>query len=239
MHSALWIGGVEMAKDKKSFVLYHSFYDVIKDMSDQDAGLLLKAVFEYHINNLEIELPPVLKMAFQFIKSQLDRDRVKYQATCEKRATAGSKGGKQKQANVANASKSSKSKQNIANVANLADNDDVDDDVDDDDIKKSKPKEKSSFVFADFFPDNLNTPEFVTAWLEWEKHRREIKKKLTPSTVKKQLEKLAGLSQVHAIATIEKSIESGWTGLFPDKATPSQPEQSNSELEMLKRAARR
>lgn len=54
----------------------------------------------------------------------------------------------------------------------------------------------------------------LAAWNEWEKHRIEIKKKLTPSTAKKQIQFLGGRGDPEIIAIINQSIEKGWTGLF-------------------------
>ena len=107
--------------DKEGFVIYKSFYEPIKELSLEHKGLLLAAIFEYQLNKNVIDLPAECRMAFKFFKNQFDLDDKKYSKTCEKRALAGSKGGKQKQANLANASKSSKSKQNLANLANVAD----------------------------------------------------------------------------------------------------------------------
>lgn len=54
----------------------------------------------------------------------------------------------------------------------------------------------------------------LVAWMEWEKHRVEIKKKLTPSTAKKQIQFLRGRGDPEIIAIINQSITNGWTGLF-------------------------
>lgn len=59
---------------------------------------------------------------------------------------------------------------------------------------------------------------FVDAWLEWEKFRKELGKKLTPSTAKKQMQFLGGWSELQAIGIINQSITNGWTGLFQLKA---------------------
>ena len=68
------------------------------------------------------------------------------------------------------------------------------------------------------FPEKLNSPEFSEAWLEWAKYKAETKKKLTPSTRKKQLAKLADFGSAKAVRSIELSIENGWQGLFdPDQ----------------------
>lgn len=64
------------------------------------------------------------------------------------------------------------------------------------------------------FPAVLNSKQFQNVWAEWETHRREIKKKLTPSTVAKQLAKLATWGPEKAIQSIQNSISHGWQGLF-------------------------
>ncbi len=54
----------------------------------------------------------------------------------------------------------------------------------------------------------------LVSWNEWENHRKEIKKKLTPSTAKKQIQFLGGRGETEIIAIINQSITNGWTGLF-------------------------
>ena len=67
------------------------------------------------------------------------------------------------------------------------------------------------------FPEILRTPEFENAWSEWVEHRREILKKLTPTTIGKQLRQLSTWGPQKAVRSIEASIAAGWTGLFdPD-----------------------
>jgi hypothetical protein len=55
---------------------------------------------------------------------------------------------------------------------------------------------------------------FLVAWQDWQKHRREIKKSLTPSCAKAQLKKLEAMGAAKAIESIDFSIEKGWTGIF-------------------------
>lgn len=66
-------------------------------------------------------------------------------------------------------------------------------------------------------PAILRTPEVMGAWVDWETHRKEIRKKLTPPSVKRQfalLEKHAA----QAVEIIEVSIMNSYQGLFPPKA---------------------
>lgn len=82
------------------------------------------------------------------------------------------------------------------------------------------------------FPEGLNVNEFIFAWQEWTKYRIERKKKLTPSTITKQLKMLSKYPVPTAIAAIEKSIESGWIGLFPDRqAKPQTNDEKIAEAE--------
>lgn len=64
--------------------------------------------------------------------------------------------------------------------------------------------------------------EFLATWNSWLQYRKEKKKPLTPSTIEKQLKKLAPLGEQTAIRWINCAIEKGWQGLYPppqDKPT--------------------
>lgn len=70
------------------------------------------------------------------------------------------------------------------------------------------------------FPTVLDTPEFKETWEIWAQFRKEIKKKITPTTAIAQLSKLEKVGSDAAIKMIKQSIENGWQGLFPLKAEP-------------------
>jgi hypothetical protein len=61
----------------------------------------------------------------------------------------------------------------------------------------------------------FSSDEFREAWNDWEQHRREIKKPLTPTSTEHQLKTLASIGEAEAIAAIHRSISNGWTGIFP------------------------
>jgi 5-formyltetrahydrofolate cyclo-ligase len=72
----------------------------------------------------------------------------------------------------------------------------------------------------------MNTPElphtsaaWAEAWADWIAFRKEIKKPLTPTSVKKQAKFLHAMSEADAIACLEQSIRNGWQGLFPVSKT--------------------
>jgi hypothetical protein len=82
---------------KGSFVLYNSYYDPIKHLTDAEKGQLLDALFQSQIDGKVRELSPVCQMAFNFIKSQLDRDSAKYDRIVERNRINGLKGGRPKE----------------------------------------------------------------------------------------------------------------------------------------------
>jgi len=59
-------------------------------------------------------------------------------------------------------------------------------------------------------PENINSE----AWVDWVAYRNEIKKKMTPTTVKMQFKLLGKYGKFDQKAIIDKSISNGWTGLF-------------------------
>lgn len=148
---------------KESFIMYLDYEEHLALLSDEERGRLLSALFEYARTGIPPELDGMARMAFSFIKAQMDRDAEKWQKTCEARMEAGKKGGcsksakrkqgtlksgsaKQKVANVANATfaradeaNASKTKQSVANVADN-DNENVNENVNVNDIPPISPE---------------------------------------------------------------------------------------------------
>ena len=73
-----------MAKDQKGFVIYGDTREVVKRLSDEEAGQLLKGMFDYFVDGKEPKFKGVLEFVFIPIKQQMDRDADKYEAKCEK-----------------------------------------------------------------------------------------------------------------------------------------------------------
>lgn len=101
---------------RKSFILHKDSLVILKEMTNEQAGIFIKAIQFYQENNYLPELDFGLKMAISPFINQFQRDEENYKNTCEARRLAGSSGGKQKVANLAIANKSKQK------VANLADN---------------------------------------------------------------------------------------------------------------------
>lgn len=85
---------------KESFVLYTEYMATLEALTDDEVGKLMRAVFAYAQTGEQIKLPPVLQMAFAFIRNQMDRDNKKWQTTRALRAEAGRKGGQRRAQNA-------------------------------------------------------------------------------------------------------------------------------------------
>jgi hypothetical protein len=114
---------------KKSFVLYTDQREVFDELSDEDAGRLIKHIFSYVNDENPSTEDLLLKVAFLPIKTQLKRDLKMWDEKKQQRAEAGRKGG---------VAKASNAKQSLANpsnatndVANLAVNVNVNGNVND------------------------------------------------------------------------------------------------------------
>lgn len=114
-------------KKQNSFVLYTDYIQHVSLLSDQEAGQLFKALFHFVDDGTEPDFTGSLKMCFSFISSQIQRDKAKYRDICEKRAAAGSKGGKQKQANLANANFVKQKQANLADTDTVTDTENITD----------------------------------------------------------------------------------------------------------------
>lgn len=81
--------------------------------------------------------------------------------------------------------------------------------------KIDDPIEVWNYYWLGYIPLSLQNQKFIEAWAEWVDYRREIKKKLTESSVKKQIKLLA--KQSDPISIINRSIQNQYQGLFGDK----------------------
>ena len=78
---------------KKSFYLFHDSLDILNDLTDEQAGKLFKAIYNFNIG-IDTELDPVLKMCFLPFRNQFVRDLDAYNKKCEKNKLNGINGGR-------------------------------------------------------------------------------------------------------------------------------------------------
>ena len=120
--------------ERETFVFYKDWLNVIRDLPSEVQLEVYQAIAEYAIHGNLIELKPLAKVAFGFVKQTIDRDTQKYVSIKEKRKEAGAKGGrplktneleesKEKQKNQLVFEKSKKSKCPLNVNVNVNDND--------------------------------------------------------------------------------------------------------------------
>ena len=119
---------------RKSFVIYNDSLSVLKEMTDEQAGKLFRAISAYH-NNAAYQMDLLTKIAFANFKTYFEKNDAKYQQVSLTRSELGRKGG---------LAKASKSKQKVAKPSKATDTETVTDTdsetVIDNDIKVSAPK---------------------------------------------------------------------------------------------------
>ena len=79
---------------KETFLFYADWLNVIRDLPSEVQLEVYQAIAEYAIYGNLIELKPLAKVAFGFVKQTIDRDTQKYISISEKRSEAGKKGGR-------------------------------------------------------------------------------------------------------------------------------------------------
>lgn len=80
-----------MAEGKKSFVAYSDWRDTFNELSDQDAGQLIKHIFAYVNDENPTTENVVVKAVFAQIKNTLKRDLKKWEEQIKQRSEAGKK----------------------------------------------------------------------------------------------------------------------------------------------------
>lgn len=132
--------------ERKAFLWYIEWMGSIKDLPDESIGKIVRGINTYVSDGIIPELPGLEKMAFSFIKGDLDRDAVKYTDTISKKSIAGRMGNLKKykpdlyrqvelsDLTLEQAEELAKGRSAIsatAHVANVADKEDVEDNVKD------------------------------------------------------------------------------------------------------------
>lgn len=80
---------------KDNFLLKKSQQDVFNELSNEEAGKLIKGIFQY-VNTGESGLSGVLNAVFIPIKKYIDENEKKYQTICERNRQNGANGGRPK-----------------------------------------------------------------------------------------------------------------------------------------------
>ena len=115
---------------RDSIVFYRSYYEVIKELPDEQKLKVYEAIFEYGLNDNEVELDGLIRAIFNLTKPNIDSANARYEASVEN----GKKGGRPKKENLEKPSHNldktqTKPRQNLNDNVNDNDNVNVNDNV--------------------------------------------------------------------------------------------------------------
>lgn len=201
-----------MAKD--SFILYLEQKQIFEMLTNEEAGQLIKAIFEYEDTGQIVNLDRSLQIAFLPIKSALDRNKEKYENVVKRNKRNIEK--RWKKENTKNTTGKKGIQKNTKNTDNEHDNDNERDNENDNDKKEKNKKRKT---FDDILAENHFTKELEDTIRDFIDMRKTIKKPMTSKALElllRNLEKLTNLEE-EKIAILNQSIEHGWQTVYPLK----------------------
>ena len=209
---------------REYFCAYHSYADSMRNLSDDECGRLFRALLSYSATG---ELPVLAdreSIAFDFIRSQIDRDREAYEAKCRKNKESVSKRYERNQTNT-------------NEYERIQTNTDVYERYQGEGKgkgeEKGKEKDKGenntgagrASVFETFAE---NDQDLLDALVAFRAMRKQIKKPLTERGEELICKKLGDMTNDHAvmIQILDQSIERGWQGVFPvkEEQPPQRPQ---------------
>ena len=219
---------------KNSFVIYHNYRDTLEDLTDEQVGKLFRAIFDYEIDKKEPNFNGELKIAFRFIKKDLDLNSDKYESICERNRMNGLKGGRPK--NPKNPNGFSKTQEN-PEKPKKADNDneydnEYENDYDDDYILESKKERKEEInnniynnthtreTYDEIFEDFGVEPQLKDILIEFIRHCQLNKKMVTNEKLKNIIVHLdmAHNDDVYGkIQSVQNAISGGYFDVIESK----------------------
>ena len=179
-----------MAKDKKAFVAYCDWLESFEELTDEEAGKLIKHLLRY-VNDQNPEPPDrITQMCFIPIKQSLKRDLRKYEERAERSRMNGAKGGRPK----------TQKTQQVISEPKKPDRDTDRDRVIDIIEQHSLLDDSVAQVFEEFI-----------------QHRKELKKPMTKIAISRMVRKLNKYDVRTAEQMLVQSMENGWSGIFEPK----------------------
>ena len=156
-------------KYKKSFILYNEYNEFFEDLSDEQAGKLIKNIFHYiQSDNHEINLDPVTKMVFKAIRMDLDRNNELYNEKVERMREIGRRGGRPKKETKCPANENSVEEnftEEISADENFSEDNFEEEKIfeENEELNEKKPKgfSENRTVFLKTYNDNVNVNENV------------------------------------------------------------------------------
>lgn len=206
----------KITKKKKTFIFNTEWQETLLDFPPEVRLEVYDRLVEYVVTGVSPELSPMAKMAFSFIKKEVDYNELRYKEKVAQCSEAGKRGMKKRYQAITG---DNERYQTITNdnkrqrsVTNLTDNDNVNDnDKKEIELSNDNPKKKSfdlSFIATEYM-------EAFQEWLDYKKARKETYQ--TQIGVKKCYSHLLNLCNNNpdtAKQIVNQSIANNWAGLF-------------------------
>jgi hypothetical protein len=190
---------------RKSFIVHNDSLAVLEDLTLEQCGELFQAIKSYQLGE-DLELSPIVKIAFSPFKNQFARDEIKYQNIVDRNRNNGLKGGRPKNPEEPTGISGNPVKPKKA-----------------DSVSKSKSDSKNDSDSKRLvIPDGINQP----AWIEWIEYRKSKKKTVSPAAAKKQFKLLSNYAFDVQQQIIDQSIQNDYQGLFEPKGNTNGQNQS-------------
>lgn len=205
---------------RDSFILYTEYAEHFELLTMEQRGILFTAIMAYQ---REEELPDMdgcVRMAFSFIRKNLDREAQKYEETKAKRSAAGIASaeakrnkGQHKATNSTGVESVEHKETNSTVNVNVNDNVNV--------LKKKSKKEKAVISTKDIDEFKISDPVIagVESFIE---HRKGMKKPMSDNAVHLLIKKLYEMGQTdkERIELLDEAVLHGWMSIYPFKESP-------------------
>lgn len=124
-----YIGEDETMEKRESFVLYTRLYEQVRELTLEQKGILFDAIHLF-VNGEEYNITdPLVRLAFNFYRNQLQMDMEKWEDIRQKRIDAGKQGGRPKKQTKAKKANGFSEKQTKANESKQKHNVNVNENV--------------------------------------------------------------------------------------------------------------
>jgi hypothetical protein len=214
---------------KKSFILYQDYLEHINFLSDEQAGKLFKAIFLYNQGH-DVEMEPIVRMAFSFIKVNLDRDMEKYESVKERNKINGLKGGRPVKTEEPNETQNNPvglsglesvnlETQNNPKKPDTDTDTDTDTGIDSERVKKKNlKKKKTESAESAESAAAMCVPEYIpeALLLDFYEHRISLKKPMTDRAKELLISKIINLYNDgnDPARLLEEAIMRGWQTVY-------------------------
>jgi len=210
-----------MATDKKSFIAYCDWGEIFDELTNEEAGKLVKHLFDYVRDENPKEEDKLTKMMFIQIKQSLKRDLVKYQKYTSKQSENGKKGGRPKKAKESEETQPFLDKPKKADSVSVNVNDSVNVTVNDNDILL--PKEPKKFSFKNSLINYGFKKELVEDWMLVRKNKKATNTETSFKTFILEVEK----TKEDRDSILRLCVEKDWKGFksswdWKEKSSPKQ-----------------